>query len=49
MPQHVSSVTCSFSGGAKQAERGVLRNIPSATCVAPTEDEQIMFETCRNT
>jgi hypothetical protein len=24
-----------------------VRNIPSAVCVAPPEDEQVMFETCR--
>jgi hypothetical protein len=23
------------------------RNIPSAACVAPPEDEQVMLETCR--
>jgi hypothetical protein len=27
--------------------RADARNIPSAACVAPPEDEQVMLETCR--
>jgi hypothetical protein len=52
MPLHVSNITCSFSGGATQTALGTLRacyarSIPSAACGAPSEDEQVMLETCR--
>jgi hypothetical protein len=35
-----------MSVGCHQGWSGT-RNIPSAVCVAPSEDEQVMLETCR--
>jgi hypothetical protein len=56
-PLHASSITCSFSGGATQTAVKLqswhsqltlyARNIPSAVCAAPPENEQLMLETCR--
>jgi hypothetical protein len=68
MPLHVSSITCSPSGGDTQVALGMLsvcyvswlhkltlvqptdehaRGIPSASCLAHPEEEQVMLETSR--
>jgi hypothetical protein len=47
----IMSVGCGTVAGTLQPCHSHLtlygRNIPNAVCVASTEDEQVMFETCR--
>jgi hypothetical protein len=56
---HVSSITCSYSGGTTQTALGIQRaynesyiirtQYTKSRCVTPPEDEQVMLETCRGT
>jgi hypothetical protein len=49
--QYTECVLCSSSWVSLQSWHSQLtlyaRNIPSAVCLAPPEDEQVMLETCR--
>jgi hypothetical protein len=46
LPLHVSSITCSPSGGLHKWYMEYC-NIPSVVCEAPPDDEQVMLETYR--
>jgi hypothetical protein len=44
--QHLAYCLRVMSVGCTRIE-AEARNMPSAACVAPPEDEQVMLETCR--